>query len=156
MINRRLARIIALMLTISLCLLFSAAPAYCDNVRWNSYETGMKKMVEENKKGFLHFYTDWCTYCKLMNKKTFSNEAVAGYLNRNFIPIRVNAEDEKHVASEYGVHRFPNNWFLTEDQETIGKRPGYIEPAIFLDMLKYVESESFASMSFQEYMDNKE
>jgi thioredoxin-related protein len=123
-------------------------------VNWNTYDSGMKKIKNQNKKGFIHFYTDWCTYCKLMNQKTFSDDSVAAYLNDNFIPIRINADQQREVAEEFGVQRFPNNWFIAEDHSNIGRRPGFIPAETLLQMLKYVDSDSFRKMSFQDYMDN--
>lgn len=125
-------------------------------VQWSGYEAGMKKISEQNKKGFIHFYTDWCKYCKMMTQKTFSDEAVAAYLNQNFVPIRVNAEKQKTVAEEYGVSRFPNNWFIAEDQSSLGKRPGFIPAEDLLHMLRFVHAERYKEMTFQDYMENND
>ncbi|MFO7838795.1 MAG: thioredoxin family protein [Desulfosalsimonadaceae bacterium] len=145
----------------TLCILFfaaliagSTASAEGSAVNWNSYETGIKKISEQNKKGFIHFYTDWCKYCKKMDQETFSDETVAAYLNENFVPIRINAEEQETVAEEYGVSRFPNNWFIAEDQSSLGKRPGFIPADALLHMLRYVNSESYKEMTFQDYMKN--
>jgi len=143
------------------CLLFFAAiivgtPVIAGGsaVQWISYEAGMKKISEQDKKGFIHFYTDWCKYCKMMSQKTFSDEAVASYLNHHFVPIRVNAEEQKTVAEEYGVSRFPNNWFIAEDQSSLGKRPGFIPAEDLLHMLEFVNTERYKEMTFQDYMEN--
>ena len=136
-------------------IIFSAASVLALNpeIKWQSYQSGMKKIADENKKGFIHFYTDWCTYCKLMNQKTFTNDAVIAFLNQNFVPIRVDAEEQRDVARKYGVSSFPNNGFIAEDQSEIGKRPGFIPPDLLLKMLEFIDSESFKSMSFKDFMD---
>lgn len=136
-------------------IIFSAASVLALNpeIKWQSYQSGMKKIADENKKGFIHFYTDWCTYCKLMNQKTFTNDAVIAFLNQNFVPIRVDAEEQRNVAKKYGVSSFPNNGFIAEDQSEIGKRPGFIPPDLLLKMLEFIDSESFKSMSFKDFMD---
>ena len=136
-------------------IIFSAASVLALNpeIKWQSYQSGMKKIADENKKGFIHFYTDWCTYCKLMNQKTFTNDAVIAFLNENFVPIRVDAEEQRGVARKYGVSSFPNNGFIAEDQSEIGKRPGFIPPDLLLKMLEFIDSESFKSMSFKNFMD---
>ena len=126
-----------------------------EGIAWQSYETGMEKVKNNGKKGFLHFYTDWCTYCKLMVEKTFSDAKVRRYLNDHFVPMRVNAENEKDVAKQYGVSRFPSTWFLAEDAENIGNRPGFIPPDLMLSMLKYIHSGSYQDMKFQQYRDQQ-
>jgi len=135
--------------------IFALAPASALNaeINWNSYDSGMKKIADENQKGFLHFYTDWCTYCKKMNQETFTDESVITYLNQNFVPIRVNAQQQRKVAKKYGVSRFPNNWFISEDKSEIGQQPGFIPADALLKMLQYVDTDSFKDMSFQEFME---
>jgi len=125
-------------------------------VNWNSYQPGMKKIADEDKKGFILFYTDRCAYCKMMDQKTFSDDAVITFLNQNFVPIRVDAEEQRDVAKKYGVNKFPNTWFIAEDQSGIGKRPGFIPPELLLEMLRYIDSDSFRNMSFQNFMNNEQ
>mgnify|MGYP002395166942 CR=1 FL=1 len=134
----------------------TAAMAANQEINWYSYKAGMEKISKENKKGYIHFYTDWCTYCKIMNQKTFTDDSVIAFLNQNFVPIRVNAEEQRDVAKKYGVSKFPNNWFIGEDKSEIGKRPGFIPAEIMLKMLQYVSSDSFKNMSFQDYMDSSQ
>lgn len=124
-----------------------------DGVKWVSFQDGLKRIKAEDKKGFVLFYTDWCTYCKIMNKKTFTDQAVIDYLNKNYIPIRVNAEKERDVAKEYGVNRFPTTIFIAEDASTIGNRPGYIPADLMLAMLKYINTNSFKRIGFSDFME---
>lgn len=142
-------------IVISILFAFSPALAAADSeIKWYSYQSGMKKINDENKKGFLHFYTDWCTYCKLMNRQTFTDDAVVAFLNQNFVPIRVNAEKQREVAKKYGVSKFPNSWFIAEDKSEIGERPGFISADILLKMLKYVDTDSFQEMSFKDFVND--
>ena len=124
-----------------------------DGIHWYTYSEGIKKMKEENKKGYLHFYTDWCTYCKLMNAQTFSNAKVVKYLNKHFIAIRVNAEDKKSksIVKKFGVDRFPLNFFLKKDASVIGGRPGFIPPDLFVSMLKFIDTDSYKTKTFDAY-----
>lgn len=125
-------------------------------IKWYSYQEGVEKMKNENKKGFLHFYTDWCTYCKVMNANTFTDNKVINFLNENFIPILVNAEKQQDVAKNYNVSKFPNTFFIAEDISTVGSRPGYIPPDVMMDMLIYVQTNTYKNMSFNDYMEKKQ
>lgn len=150
---------------IFLCCLFAwgcsdsgTAPAKTtpeEDIAWQDYDAGIKKIKTSGKKGFLHFYTDWCTYCKIMAEKTFSDTKVSRYLNRHFVPIRVNAEKQQDVAKQYDVTRFPSNWFIGEDAESIGNRPGFIPPDLMLSLLKYIHSDSYRQMKFQEFKEQQ-
>ena len=111
------------------------------SIKWYNYNEGMVMRKIENKKVFLHFYADWCSYCKKMAKVTFRNPSVVSYLNENFIAIRVDFDKESEIASRYGVRFLPSTWFLSEIGERIGNIPGYIPPKILLLRLKEMGSE---------------
>ncbi|RJP86718.1 MAG: thioredoxin family protein [Desulfobacteraceae bacterium] len=136
----------------------SAAPSVAANqdIQWQSYASGIKTIKDQKKKGYLHFYTDWCTYCKVMNKNTFTDPKIISYLNENFVPIRVNADQEKSVAKEYGANRFPSNFFIAEDATSLSNQPGYIPPEMLLDMLKFLHTDSFKTMKFSEFINQQE
>ena len=136
--------------------LLMAALAEQSVIKWYSYQEGVEKIKKENKKGFLHFYTDWCTYCKLMNANTFTDKKVIAFLNENFIPILVNAEKQQDVAKNYNATKFPFTVFISEDISTVGNRPGYIPPDIMMDMLIYVQTNNYKTMTFNDYMEKKQ
>jgi thioredoxin-related protein len=97
-------------------------------IEWHPYEAGMARSRFEKKKAFIYFHAEWCTYCADMDRKTFTNPEVVALLNRSFIPIRVDSDREKAVASLYRVKGLPDIWFLAETGEVIGHRPGFIPP----------------------------
>jgi thiol:disulfide interchange protein len=109
-----------------------------ETINWHSYEEGLVLSKAEKKKVFLHFYADWCGFCKKMAKETFQNPAVVSYLNKNFIPVRVDTDRNPAKAMKYGVAGLPSTWFLTEMGEAIGTVPGFIPPDTLLAMLKEV------------------
>ncbi len=127
-----------------------------EGMNWYSYDDGIKKIKSGEKLGFIYFYTDWCTYCKMMDQQTFSNKTVNNFLNTNFIPIRVNADKEKAVAKEYSVTGYPSNWFIASDGQPIANRPGFISPDQMMGMLKYLNSGSYETMSFSDYLEKQE
>jgi thioredoxin-related protein len=109
--------------------------AAAEKIEWHSYEAGMARSRFEKKKVFIYFYAEWCTYCADMDRKTFTNPEVVGMLNRNFIPIRVDADRDKAAASLYRVTGLPDIWFLAETGEVIGHRPGFIPADQMLKVL---------------------
>lgn len=130
--------------------LFSAS---AETIKWDSHETGIAKAKEKKKKIFLHFYADWCRYCKIMDQKTFTNKPVIDYLNKNFIAIKVNSDKEREIALKYKVRGVPANWFISEDNEVIGNRPGYITPEDMIVFLKFIKTESYKAMTLNEFKD---
>jgi len=149
--NKKLVPVLcAIVFTIAL--FSSQSIAAKDGINWQSYEAGIQKIKDEKKKGFLHFYTDWCKYCKIMNAQTFSDAKIIAYLNENFVSIRINAEKQRDVARKYGVNRFPNTWFLSEDSSSLSSQPGFIQPDMLLAILKFLNTDSYKKMRFSDYM----
>lgn len=129
--------------------------ASAETIKWDSYENGVSKAKLQKKKIFLHFYADWCKYCKIMDQKTFVSGPVVDYLNKNFIAIRVNSDKEKKLASQYKVRGVPANWFISEDNEVIGNRPGYITPEDMIVFLKFINTENYKTMSLEKFKDKQ-
>jgi len=61
-------------------------------VEWMDLSAAMQAQEQDPKPIFIDVYTDWCGWCKVMDKKTFSQEKVASYMNENFYPVKFNAE----------------------------------------------------------------
>ena len=51
-------------------------------------------------------YTEWCGWCKVMDKKTFSDTEVQGYLKKNFHLIKFDAERNESVSFKNKIY----NW----------------------------------------------
>ena len=131
----------------------SAAQTGDGGIQWLSYTEGRQRGEAENKKVFLVFNADWCRYCLQMEKETFQNPTVIAYVNRNFVPISVNSDKEKEIATKYNVRGLPSTWFISENGERIGNRPGYIASDEMLKILKYISTDSYLSMSFKAFME---
>jgi thioredoxin-related protein len=78
-----------------------------------------------------------------MEKETFAAAKVADYLNANFIAIRINSDKNTQLSKDYNVTGLPSTWFLTENGDRIGNRPGWIKADKFLELLEYVHTEGY-------------
>jgi thioredoxin-related protein len=107
-------------------------------IKWYAYDEGMALGKNEKKSVFVHFYADWCYYCKKMAKETFQDPSVVSFLNENLIAIKVDVDKEKKIASSYGVRALPTTWILEAKGDKIGPLLGYIPPGKFILMLKRI------------------
>ncbi|MBA3010065.1 MAG: thioredoxin fold domain-containing protein [Proteobacteria bacterium] len=122
-----------------------------DEIKWNKYDEGLSQARKQNKKILLYFHADWCKYCKLLEKTTFKNQKVVTYLNDNYINISANSDIEKKLAKKFGVRGVPAFFFLGSDSNKIDGISGYVEPEIFLKMIKFIHTDSYQKMSFSDY-----
>ena len=130
----------------------SAGLAASKKIKWYSYDEGLALGKQEGKKMFLHFYASWCPSCKEMNKKTFQNSRVIDYLNRHFISSRVNSDNARRLVSQYSVRGVPLTYFISEKGEKISSLPGYVPSDKLLNILKYIKTDSYKTMTFNKFL----
>lgn len=137
-------------------------------IQWHDFNEGLELAKAEGKNVFIEFYTDWCGYCKKMDKTTFKDPQVIGMINKNYVPIRVNGDsrdtvdvdgwitDERNLTrSEYGVTGYPTYVFLESDGAKITKLPGYQRSDRLLTVLDYLKSDLYKKVTFKEYLSEK-
>lgn len=125
-------------------LMFGAVhnPAHAKDIAWQRFSDGMARGRSENKKVFLHFYARWCGACNIMENKTFQDPAVVAYINENFIPIKVDTDQEREISQIFRIRLLPDNWFIDEDGKPIGHQPGYITPRQLKGILQNLINEN--------------
>ncbi len=129
-----------------------SSKAKSSNIDWKPYTQGVNLAKTEKKPMFLYFRADWCKYCTKLKNITFVDKDVFNYLNNNFISIKIDIEKQKNFAMEWGIRGVPNSWFLKADNSKISNIPGYIAPDQFLNILKYIHTQSYDKMSFSDFL----
>jgi thioredoxin-related protein len=74
-----------------------STPATTAGLTWVDIKTAATHKNEAGKMYFVDVYTDWCGWCKVMDKKTFSDPVVQKALNDRFIAVKFDAEQKEAV-----------------------------------------------------------
>jgi len=92
-----------------------------------------KLAAKEKKEVMVDFYTDWCGWCKVLDRQTYYDRKVGEYADEHFIAIKVDAEkgDGIALAKKYGVNAFPTIIFYGADGKILNKVVGYQDTAAF-------------------------
>jgi thioredoxin-related protein len=77
-------------------------------INWLTWEEAQKQMAIKPKKVYVDVFTDWCGWCKVMDKKTFSNPNVIQYMNENFYAIKFNSEKDDNITFQGKLYKISN------------------------------------------------
>ena len=111
-------------------------------VSWEqNYDTALEKAKKEKKLVMVDVYTDWCGWCKKLDRDTYSNKDVETKLTKEFISLKINPEksaQNKNLAKQFGTHGYPHIVFLDAEGKKLSEIGGYLPPKDFLSQLNQV------------------
>ncbi len=142
-------------------------------VKWMTFEQAVERSKTEKRKIFIDVYTDWCGWCKVMDKNTFSEAAVAKILNENFYPVKFDAEQREDVVfngttfkfvptGNKGYHQlaaallnnqlsYPTVVFLDEEFRMIQPLAGYQKAPEFHRVIQFIGQDHYKKMKWNEW-----
>ena len=129
------------MIIIALTSIFASSLGY-SQVKFfeGTFEEGLAKAEKEKKKLMVDFYTDWCGWCKVLDKKVYTDKNVGDYLNEKAINMKINAETKegKKLSADYKVTGFPCIIYMNSKGEELDRISGYMPPESFLTKSKSI------------------
>ncbi len=158
-----------------LLLLFPLGASFAQEVSWMSWEEAVQRASTDAqpKKMFIDVYTDWCGWCKKMDKDTFQDPEVASYMEQNFYMVKLDAEQKDPIdfrgktytfvpSGRRGYHQlaaallqgkmsYPTVVFLDEDLKMLSPVPGYQKPDAFLKIARYFGENIYRDTSWEAY-----
>jgi thioredoxin-related protein len=69
-----------------------------EGLKWLSLKEASTKVKAENKLILIDLYTDWCSWCKVMDKNTYTNKELIKYVNEKFYAVKLNAETRETIS----------------------------------------------------------
>lgn len=133
--------------------------ANSENIRFldASWPETTAKAKETGKFVFLDCYTDWCYWCKVMDKETFMDTSVTNIINAKFVPARREMEksDEgKALSMKYHVNGFPTYLIFDGNGQLVYQIVGYRVAADFKNELtKALEAKTPLCPGFSTQLD---
>lgn len=142
-------------------------------IEWLTLEQAQKRNETTPKKIIIDFYTDWCGWCKKMDKDAFGHQDIAAYVNEHFYAVKFDAETQDTILFKgqpfgntqpgysRGTHEiaanmcavngrigYPTIVLLDEDLSIIAPVPGYqsaksIEPILHFIAGNHYKTEQF-------------
>lgn len=133
---------------------------------WKSFDEGASLAVQQKKKMLVDIYTDWCGWCKKMDKEVYPDANVKSVLESKFVIVKLNAESEnklhyrdssmthREFARVVGVTGYPATLFFDENLKPITLLPAYVKAEKFAQILAYIGESHYKNKSYQDYLNS--
>ena len=145
-----------------------------EKIQWHTFQEALELSKKEKKKIFIDVFTDWCGWCKVMDRNTFPNPVIAKYMNAHFYAVKLNAEmKDTIVFNNYtfvnpspkvprSTHQlassllnnqlsYPTTVYLDENFNMLTQVPGYRKPEELEPILKFFGDDIFKTQKWEDY-----
>lgn len=138
-----------------------------EQVTWLTFEKGLAASKKEKKMLVVDFYTDWCGWCKVMDKETYGHENVVKFAKEKLVLVKVNAESNektrfrekdytyRELAAAFGVNGYPATAFIDANGEVLTVVSGYVPADQFLPVLEFLSGGHHKTMKFEEFLEKR-
>jgi thioredoxin-related protein len=148
-----------------------AKPAKEDKIQWYTLEQAQELQKKAPKKIFIDMYTDWCGWCKVMDRKTFSVPGIARYINQNYYAVKLNAEQTENIIFKGQVYKFnqgrgthdvvfalvsgqfgyPTTVYLDEKLNVLQHISSYLEPSQLDPILHFYGENIYKKKPYEQF-----
>ncbi len=122
-------------LLFTVCLL--SFTSYSQEVNWLSFDEAIQAQKKNGKPIFMDAYTAWCGPCKMLDKNTFQDPAIAELINTKYNAVKFDAEGtevinykgQQYTNPDYDSNRKGRN--ATHEFTRFLNIPGYPSMVVF-------------------------
>ena len=101
---------------------------------YKDVQAAVQEASRSKKPMLVEFTAEWCGYCRKM-KKTYSDDRVASHVQNCFVPLSVDADEERNFAQTVGIKGLPTTVIISPEFKVIKKITGYRTPRQLNDEL---------------------
>ena len=143
-----------------------------EQIKWMTADEITAAYAKDPRPILVDLYTDWCGWCKRMDKVTYADRRVASYINKKYYAMKYNAESKQTVnfnnqkfsfvpaykANEFAVYltggqlQYPTTVFLASPGAQPAPLAGYLTPKDIEGPLKFFGEKQQAQMSYPDFM----
>ena len=148
---------------------FTVAPK--EEIKWISFAELASVYKNDPRPIIVDVYTNWCGWCKVMDRKTYSNQKLASYLNEKYYAVKFDAESKAAIVFDgktyyyddnnrihqlavyltYGRLEFPHTVLLQAPDAQPAPISGYLKPAQLEMPIKFFGENASDSQTFVEF-----
>ncbi len=121
----------------TIALLFSSCAREPKEIKFlTSLEEALTISKHSGKPIMVDLYTDWCSWCKELDSKTYTDTQVIAFVNKNLVPLKINAEEETYLPKKFNVTGYPTILFIDGNEKEVDRLVGYYPAEDYLSALE--------------------
>lgn len=106
---------------------------------WQSDLDAARAAAErENKLLLVHFYTDSCGPCRVLDATVFNQPSVASAVQTHYVPVKLNASEFPATAQRFGITRVPTDVLITPQGQVIDRVVSPTTPMAYISRMTSV------------------
>ena len=105
-----------------------------------TWQEALELAEKEGKPIFLGISASWCSSCKKLKAKTFTDTEVAGFYNAQFINVNFDGEKGEGIklVEKFKVEKYPSLIFVNAEGKVISQTEGYKNPKQLIEIGKQI------------------
>ena len=107
-------------------------------IEWKSYDTGLLEQKSSHKPIMIDVVRTNCHYCINMEKAVFEDKEMSAWLEKKFIPVKINLDNEK-LPLGLTTSFTPTFYFVDENHNILKKIPGSWNIEDFKDLTRNIK-----------------
>lgn len=133
-------------------------------IEWQEFSKALELAKKHNKMVVVDFYTDWCGWCKKMDKDTYGHAEVVQYAKEKLIMSKVDAESREktrfkdrdltyqQLALGLGVRGYPTTMFFDSNGDLITSISSYLTAEQFMPILEFLSEGHYKTMKYDAFL----
>ena len=156
-----------------LAVIFITLTVKAQEITWISFEEAIELNKKTPKLILIDVYTDWCGWCKKLDKITYKNNEVIKLINENFYAVKLDGEEKEDItfkdhtfkykeegSTKYnefaatimgGKLSYPTTIILSPEEKLLDRIPGYLDEKTMEKILTFFYSEDYKIKNWVEF-----
>ncbi|MFN9218055.1 MAG: thioredoxin family protein [Planctomyces sp.] len=102
------------------------AAARADQIPWQTdVEAALREASQSGQPVLMQFTASWCSYCKRMEKSTWTDPELAGRVSKDFVAVLVDADEHKELLQDLEIKGLPTVLVVSPKLEVIHRISGF-------------------------------
>jgi len=128
-----------------------------NELKWNDFDSGYKLAKKKKKLMLVDVYTDWCGWCKVMDRETYAKDNIIAAIEKDYIAIKFNPEIQNvkytyegktytgqelaGAISNNQLRGYPTTVFINPANKKVTVIAGYKNPQEFIQLLNTIKTD---------------